>query len=153
MHPVWGASLKHLKRSLYGEQVLISIVDEYVGSGETGVEGQAEWERLQECCRHSTHFRNAAIGDLIRLHFIHPAQRDEVKALVTSAVSSLYAAKRVDREAESQFIKMSTQVARHWHSLALKWHSQRKYWLAKSAHELRDVVPQAVWLEARRRAD
>jgi len=149
MHPVWGPTLKYLKRSVYGEQVLLSIVEEMIGQADG--ENKATWLQVQDACRGSVYHRNGAAGHLVRLHFANPADKAEVQGLVAHTIACLYSAKQADKEAETHLLAFPrADDERHaWYSLAAKWHSQRKYWLAAAATEMQGVVPSHVWQSVR----
>ncbi|GMA55985.1 hypothetical protein C7445_10567 [Alicyclobacillus sacchari] len=126
IHPVWGISLRDLRRSLYAEQVMSALVDE-LQAKEYGanvlsplVVTQLETSRL----------RIVAVGHCIRLHFIPTEASTEQERTRQLLMETIRRTDLADVRAQDELtVLVQSGVEADWlHSLQL-WHRERRRWL------------------------
>ncbi|GMA60290.1 hypothetical protein NZD89_11875 [Alicyclobacillus fastidiosus] len=142
-HPVWGASLKALRRSLYAQQVFSSMVREWDEKGLlTDDSIRASLHRATDA---ASSCRVAALGHCIRLHFLRSGGEQEEERVISDLVALLYEARRADVEGGDivEALIRSGRLPTEWKRPARTWHKQRCEWLKASAATLkRRVAPE-----------
>lgn len=151
-HPVWGQSLRALRRSAYADQIVASMVDEWRQSEDFG--DAVATHQLVDTSKQTGYYRSTAIGHCIRLHFIPSTQADEVAVLLPSLVCALYLAQLADRTSKRALRAMPfppTEGA-SWPDMVRFWHRERTVWLKVAANSLRSAIPADAWANGRQMA-
>lgn len=153
LHPVWGNGLRSLRRSIYANQILSSVVEEWltIEVFQDAVEQSGVSDKLER----ASALRTMAIGHLIRLHFIPAAVDEETDRLTPLLVQNLYEARAMDAEVETCIQKLHENGAlpESWYHLAMLWSRQQRHWLKITRRALREVISEDEWLRGRRSAN
>lgn len=140
MHPIWGLSMRALRRSLYANQVLSSIVHEWIAMNP--MRDATLRSGLVGAVNESSAKRNTAIGHMIRLHFVPSAVVDEVQRLTSLVVQEMSDTRETDRAVADILAALSASgdVPDAWYQLAVMWSVEQRRWLRVSRRTLRDVI-------------
>lgn len=152
MHPIWGLGMRALRRSLYANQVLSSIVHEWtiidnlqVATASSGICTAVD---------DSGSRRNAAVGHMIRLHFVPAAVTDEVDRLTRLVVKELSEIRLADEMVDGilHALVSSGELPDSWYQLAALWSGEQRRYLRISKRALKDVVDSDVWASGKQAA-
>lgn len=152
IHPVWGAGLRALRRSLYAEQIFSSIVAEW--SDVEALSRRVNESNLATLTMKTSAYRTVAAGHCIRLHFIPAAQVDEVNSLMEDLVASIYRARKADKASLGILsnLQATDALSAEWWDLAITWHTQRSQWLKAAATAFRHAIPEETWANGKAKA-
>lgn len=153
VHPVWGNALRTLRRSIYANQILSSVVEEWLTM--EALQVAVEKSGVADKVVSSSSLRTMATGHLVRLHFIPGAVDEEIDRLTPLLVQNVYEARAMDAEVETciQQLREAGALSESWYHLAMLWSRQQRHWLKMTRQALREVIAEDDWMRGQRGAN